>query len=402
MQKKTISSFFEAFLNSDSVFKNKPVLFSTHTPCTILHRDEQVQALAGMLAPALKTDKPSNIFIYGKTGTGKTLSVKHVTTKMLEIAAERAIPLKIIYVNCKLKKIADTEYRLIAHMTRELGRQIPPTGLPTDEVYRLFMGAVDREPQTLIFILDEIDQLVNKVGDEILYNLTRINEDLKNTKISIVGISNDMRFADGLDPRVKSSLSEEEVLFPPYNAIQIKNILIARSEAAFKKNALLSGVIEKISAIAAREHGDARRAIELLRVAGEIADRETDNAVRLTHVDLAMDAIEQDRAKDIVAAQPKQYQLVLYSIFHAEQERKKTVLTGEVYHQYRVFADRTGLRPLTQRRVSDVLAELDMLGIITARVKSKGRYGRTREIMLAIPPQSSQRIKKMLEEGLGL
>ena len=61
-----------------------------------------------------------------------------------------------------------------------------------------------------------------------------------------------------------------------------------------------------------------------------------------------------------------------------------------------------GLKPLTQRRVSDIIAELDMLGIINSKVISKGRYGRTREIQVLIPSSNLVKIKQALKEGLGL
>ena len=62
----------------------------------------------------------------------------------------------------------------------------------------------------------------------------------------------------------------------------------------------------------------------------------------------------------------------------------------------------TGTKPLTQRRVGDIIAELDMSGIINARVISKGRYGRTRRISLAVPENIVKKIDLMLREGLGL
>jgi len=246
-----------------------------------------------------------------------------------------------------------------------------------------------------------IDQLVKKAGDEILYNMTRINSELQKSQISIIGISNDLLFADNLDPRVKSSLSEEEVIFPPYNAIQIQSILRGRSEKAFKKETLSDGVVEKCAAYAAREHGDARRALELLRVAGEIAERNEEQKVRIPHIDEAEEKIERDRIVDIVTTQPKQQQATLYSILKVK-EKTKMLFTGEAYEYYKALCNQIGLRPLTQRRVSDVVAELDMLGIINAKVISKGRYGRTREITLTIPEQNIRKIKTLLEEELNL
>ena len=228
MVQDELNGFFEDFLSRKSIFLNKKVLQSNFTPEDIPHRNDQIKQIANILAPSLKLDKPSNLFLYGKTGTGKTLSIKHITNKLINIALKKKIPLKSIYLNCKLKKVADTEYRLVAQISRELGQEIPTTGLPTEEVYKILFNLVDKEKCLIILILDEIDQLIKKTGDEILYNLTRINSELKNSQITIIGISNDLLFRDGLDPRVKSSLSEEELIFPPYNAIQLQDILRQR------------------------------------------------------------------------------------------------------------------------------------------------------------------------------
>jgi cell division control protein 6 len=402
MVQKGLTAFFEKFLTKESLFTDRKVLQSNYTPETILHRDAQIQQIAKIMAPALRLDKPSNLFVYGKTGTGKTLSIKYTTNQILEVASQRSMPLKIFYINCKLKRVADTEYRLIAQLCREFGKEIPPTGLPTDEIYRIFFDTIDKEKQVIILILDEIDQLVKKTGDEILYNLTRINAELHKSQISLIGISSDLRFAEALDSRVKSSLSEEEIIFPPYNAMQLQHILKQRGKIAFKEGVMDEGVIEKCAAYAAREHGDARRALELLRVAAEIAERNGFAKIEVRHIDEAEEKIEHDRIIEAVSTQPKQHQAILYSIVSIYIKRKDIIFTGEIYELYKGICHQVGLRPLTQRRVSDVIGELDMLGLINAKVISKGRYGRTREIQVSVPSSTIAKIKNILEEGLDL
>jgi archaeal cell division control protein 6 len=395
-----LDSFFEKYITRESMFHDKRLLQSNYTPGSILHRDEQIKTIADILAPVLKLERPSNLFIYGKTGTGKTVTVRHTTAEILKVAAKYNKPIKVCYLNCKLKKIADTEYRLIAHIARTFGKAIPPTGLPTDEVYNIFYKALDSSEQVVLLILDEIDQLISKAGDEILYNLTRINEQLANAQVCLIGISNDLLFIDNIDPRIKSSLSEEEIVFPPYNAIQIQEILHARAGIAFQKGKIASGVIEKCAAYAAREHGDARRALDLLRVAGELAERCGAIHVEIGHIDEAEQKIEKDRVIDIVSTYPKQFQIVLYAIMVLRRDKKDTLYTGEIYEVYKELCSKTGMSPLTQRRISDVLGELDMLGLINAKVISKGRYGRTREISLSIPSATFSKVEELLQAAL--
>src|SRR3989344_1238351 len=274
MVEDKIDQIFNSFTEK-TFFKNKSILQSNYTPETIPHRNEQVELIASILAPSLRGERVSNLFLYGKTGTGKTLSVQHVGNKLQEKLKEMGKDhLKFIYINFKLKKVADTEYRILAELIKELGGSVPSTGLPTDEVYSRFIEIIDKKEQNIIIVLDEIDQAVKKISDNFIYNFTRLNSSLKKAQINLVGISNNLTFLDELDPRVKSSLGEEEIVFPPYNALQLQDILKERANNAFVEGILDEGVIAKCAAYAAREHGDARRALDLLRVAGELDERE--------------------------------------------------------------------------------------------------------------------------------
>ncbi len=402
---KGLNDFFENYLKQDPLFLNKKTLHWTYTPNKILHREKQIEEIAKILAPSLRSEKPSNLFIYGKTGTGKTCVVKYVTQQMEEVAKRNELGLRIIYLNCKSQRVADTEYRLIAELIRSLGGSIPTTGLPTKDVYNFFIRLLEEQKTLLIIVLDEIDHIVKKIGDEILYTLTRINSEIKGSEVSLIGISNDLNFLNYIEARVKSSLSEEEMLFPPYDAMQLKEILEQRAKISFKEGALESGLIGKCAAYAAREHGDARRALELLRVAGELAERGGKNVVMMEHLDEAEDKIDRDRMVEAIKSSPKQFQLTLHSILQLKIQTSKNgsgIFTGEVYEVYKIASKKCGLKPLTQRRVSDIIAELDMLGIVQTKIISKGRYGRTREICVDLPSSTIEEIEKILPQGFSL
>lgn len=397
-----LDKIFSSFM-SNNLFKNKAVLQSNYTPEQITHREAQIESVASILAPALRGERVSNLFLYGNTGSGKTLSVQYVREKILEKLRELGGDhLQFIYVNCKLKKVADTEYRIVAEMIRELKGSIPSTGLPTDQVYLKFIELIDVKKQVVIIILDEIDEAVKKISDRFIYTLTRLNSDLKNAQISIIGISNSLTFMDHIDPRVRSSLSEEELVFSPYNALQLQDILRARALQAFKEGVLNEGVIEKCAAYAAREHGDARRALDLLRVAGEISEREREKHIRVEHIDAANQKIEKDKMLDIVEKVPKQFQLVLAAALSLHRANAEAIFTGDVYNSYQDLCQKTRNEVLTQRRVSDILAEFDMLGLINTRVISKGRQGRTREIKLMLPPLIQEKAEEILQKSLYL
>ncbi|WP_255151647.1 Cdc6/Cdc18 family protein [Halorarius halobius] len=437
---------FDDLLEGEPIFENKEVLRPSYTPHKLPHREEQINNMATILVTALRGDTPSNILIYGKTGTGKTASAKFVSEELESTSQKYEVPCEVEYINCE---VTDTQYRVLAQLAnkfiekneqvideklthlaelhdrataddadadavladtefdtvdaledrveqlerdRESFEPAPMTGWPTDRVYQTFFDAVDYHERVVVIMLDEIDKLVEKSGDDTLYNLSRMNSELENSRVSIMGISNDLKFTDFLDPRVKSSLGEEEIVFPPYDATQLRDILQQRSEVAFKGDALEDDVIPLCAAFAAQEHGDARRALDLLRTAGELAERDRTDVVNEEHVRKAQEKIELDRVVEVVRTLPTQSKLVLYATILLEKNGVHNINTGEVFNIYKRLCEEIDADVLTQRRVTDLISELDMLGIVNAVVVSKGRYGRTKEISLSVPIEETEAV----------
>lgn len=379
---------FKKYLESNKIFKNREVLRHSYRPQILPHRRPQIDQVAAILAPSLRNETPSNILIYGKTGTGKTAVVRYVGAELETAGVHLEKICRVVHLNCE---VIDTQYRVLAQISKTLlgddetasdkaRTHIPMTGWPTDQVYAELKNQLESMEGVLIIVLDEIDKLVKKSGDETLYNLSRINSDLKKSKVSMIGISNDLSFKDFLDPRVLSSLSEEELVFPPYNAPQLCDILWQRAEMAFLEGVLEEGVIPLCAALAAQEHGDARRALDLLRVSGEIADREEAGRVSESHVKIAQAKIEADSMIECIATLPTQSKVVLYSMLLLDQMGQTIFTSGEVSRIYKEIAPVLDLDVLTHRRITDLISELNMLGVINTRIVSRGRYGRTKEM----------------------
>jgi len=266
-----------------------------------------------------------------------------------------------------------------------LGVDVPFTGLATAEVLSRFRLTLENQKRFLVAALDEVDSLVMVHGDVFLYQLTRFNEGLRNGRLSIVGISNDLRFKERLDPRVLSSLSEEEVVFKPYTAPEIQDILGDRAKLAFVSGALEASALGLCAAEAAGEHGDARRALDLLRVAGEVAEREGDRAVSDVHVKKAQRKIEEDRVSTVLGSMPLHSRFVLWGAYLVSKTKTDSAVTGDLYEVYAELCKQSTVEPLTQRRVSSLINELDLLGLVNARLVNRGRYGRTKKVSLGVP-----------------
>lgn len=392
----SLQEMFDSFLKRQSLFLTKDALQAGYTPTELPHREQQITRLAKILAPALRGEQTSNVFIYGKPGTGKTVAARLVCSELERAADTSGRAIDVVYLNAKMRRVADTEYRLAAQLAEQFGVSVPATGLPTKKIYDAFFNALDAEKRVAIIVLDEIDRLVRRAGDELLYNLTRMNSELRRARASIIGITNDLTLLENLDSRIRSSLGEEELVFPPYNAVQLQDILTRRALHAFAPGALSQEIIPKCAAYAAREHGDARRALDLLRVSGETAERCASQQVLPEHVDSALEKLETDNVLEAIKTQPQQSKAVLYSIMRLKASNAE-VSTGDVYGVYRGMCERAGTHTLTQRRVSDLISELEVMGIISSSVISKGRYGRTRTINLSANQGAMDKATRILK-----
>jgi archaeal cell division control protein 6 len=378
--------FLDAILQAKSeLFRgSREVLRDSYVPSRLPHREEQIRQVAEILAPALRGEVPSNLLIYGKIGTGKTAVVAQVRNDM-QRRGELAKQLVFVTLNCGN---IDTAYSLLQTIGNTFARTESdriPTGWSTDRVQAAMRRLMDSSGATILLVLDEIDRLVARSGDNVLYTLSQINTELEVARLVIVGISNDLKFTNQLDARVRSRLNEEKILFPPYDALQLQDILRDRAREAFKDGVTDPGVVERCAAYAALENGDARRALALLRLAAEMAER--DHAKRITpdHVVKAKNRLEQDIIVDCCRTLPPHCKVLLYAILQSYERRRTGVLTGEVYESYRRLAERLGLQPLHARSISNYVSELETLGLIRATIVSRGRGGRTREIIVDVP-----------------
>ena len=389
MEKKQIeskSNIFDSLSHDERIFKNREALSSTYIPKHFPHREEEIGNIANILKPALNGSRPSNILIYGQTGTGKTAVAKFICDQITAKAKNDDKKIHTAYINCKQ---TNTTYSILSNIgkaySKEWEEEIPIAGWRIDKVYAEVKQKAKENGGIVILVLDEIDALVTKAGDDILYHLTSLNSDLENSKISIIGISNDVKFTSWLDPRVKSRLGEESLAFAPYNAPQIEEILYERSKIAFKENVVEPLVVSYCSSKAAQEHGDVRKALDLLRISAELADREEREIVTARYVNLAQNVMENDQVKNIISTLPIQNKATFASIIVNQGSRKNgQQTTGEVYETYSRICNIFKLEVLTQRRISNLISELDMQGLIHAKTVSLGRQGRTKYISLAI------------------
>jgi cell division control protein 6 len=240
----------------------------------------------------------------------------------------------------------------------------------------MLWSELEAEGGTVLIVLDEIDHVDD---DSILYQLprARANGKVADVKIGLIGISNDFSFRDDLSPKVKSSLCEQEIHFPAYDAMNLREILEQRASVAFHEDVLSSEVIPLCAAYGAKDAGDARQSIDLLMKAGDLARDEDTDQVLEEHVDRGRRALERGRIKEGINGLTEHGHLVLYAVLTLDQEGQTPIRSRDVRPRYTRFAELANRDPLVPRRMRDHLSELAMLGIISVTERNEGRRGGT-------------------------
>ena len=383
------------------IIKNPNVLRHDYIPTRILHRDKQQELVTQALLPLYKKSIPPNLLVYGKPGTGKTLVIKKVLTQIQNRVDKNSHQIKIATTNAKDQS---NLYNVLVDLGRQLGLKskkttddklwLPNTGLSISEVFNRILYSIEKNKTNTVFLIDEIDhlaKLIDKTGKDILYSITRANLKLKNGSLSLIGISNDVRFKEQLDPRVISTLSEEELVFPAYVTNEIKEILEDRIPLAFEENSISGGALNLCASMACREHGDARRAIKLLDVAAKTAELNQDVSITDEHIRLAAQKIEIDKESQQLNAFSLHEKLLVITIM-----KSPNISTGDVYSGYKSLCKTTHQNTLTQRRTTQMLNEIELSGLITGKMIHQGIHGNTKKFNLTV---SSDLVKNTLKSN---
>jgi cell division control protein 6 len=365
------------------IFANRELLRVGHVPKLerVVGRDEEVTAIGQALGPATAGGPPETTILYGKTGTGKSLVTRCVAREANTKARQNDTSFLHAYIDC-------SDYQTDAKASREMAlelatalnadRDIPRTGIAASDYRDITWSMLEEfDVDAFVVLLDEIDKLDD---DELLRSLSRARESGKaETHIGAICISNKIAFRDRLNERLDSSLQDNELVFDPYDASQLKQILENRTDA-FTDGVLEPDVVPKVAALAAKEHGDARKAIDTLYEAGRLAEKQGTETVSVEHVDDAVQQAEVNRFKKLLRGTTPHVKYILYALaaLTTDNPEQEAFRTHQIFELYTNLAQRDGLDPLSEDRVYRLLKEQSFLGVTesnhTGDGKGEGSY----------------------------
>jgi len=354
-------------------------------------RDKEIRELSSHFAPMFRQDHPIHLSLLGKTGIGKTVTMLYFLNMLKALSKKRKIFLKYIHLDLSTPKPCFRALNDLACFLNAAKRY--KKGISLDELMSRIEEKISGYTGYFILFVDEIDHVRKDLDSFLKFLVKRLPQKVA-LKLILVFSSNKLNWQENIDPRIKSFLKMNELLFEPYNALDLQKILSLRIKKAINLKMIEGGVIEKISAVSSRTHGDARKAVELLSKSAHMAEKEG-RTISMEHVDKALDEIEKDKYVVMIKSSPKQMQAALYAIISLARGQK-ALYTGDAYGGYRSFCSKINLRALTQRAFSDLISELDMYGFIQAKVYSKGRYGRTKEIIVNLPCDIVAKLKQVV------
>jgi cell division control protein 6 len=366
------------FERSEKIFEDENILHNDYQPQSLDERGDELKQYTDYLQSVINGAQPRNIFLYGKTGVGKTAATKYLLHHLEEDAKQYDdVEIRTVYLNCE---DLTSSYRVAVSLVNTLrnpAEQISRTGYPLNAVYEMLWEKFDSIGGTVLIILDEIDYIGD--DDSILYQLPRArsNDKIANSRVGIVGISNDFKFREKLDPRVEDTLCERELHFPPYDANDLQNILKKRVSRAFEEGVLDGDVVPLCAAFAAQDKGSARQALDLLLEAGDLARRQDDATVTEDHVRDAKQLLEKQRIEESMKDLTSHGHLTLLAVVASTVAKPDGVPLQKqtLYNQYQDLAEATDRDPLGGRAFHNHLAELSMLGVLDRAKQNEGRAG---------------------------
>jgi len=386
-----MSSLFGSARHS-RIFKDHTALSFDYIPKSLPHREAQLKKLASLFDPVLESDLSQTAFVTGGVGTGKTVVTKYFCQELRAHGAGMNRQVDYVHINCRQRQ---TESMVMLGVMQHFDPNFPDRGYSLTEMMQVLKGKMASVGGHLLVILDEADSLIKRSGSDLIYMLTRFNEETQKHKgaLSLILISQKY-VLDQLDQAALSTFRRSNVVeFDRYDTDQLEAILSDRVPLAFRDGGVEDGVLSMIAEMA-KEYGDARFAIELLDHAGRIAEEEGADSVGPEHARGAKAAIKPFITTDRLEGLDLHKSMLLMAL--ARSVRNKAYAeTKKIEDAYRLLCEEVGEKPKGHTQVWNYLTDLEAQGLISKRLNYKGASGTS--AMITLTDCTSQEILKALE-----
>ncbi len=306
-----------------------------------------------------------------------------------KVAERHGVHFKYAYIDLTAPKTSFGAFNEVAIALDSSIRRYQK-GIPTEYMQANVIEALSKYRGFLCLLIDEADN-IKPAPNEFLTFLGKTLPRKVPCNLILIMLTNRLNWEKSLDPRILSFLKKADIIFEPYDAVDLLEILDLRVEKALDQSKVEKTALKKIAAFASRETGDARKAVELLAKAAKVAE-ETTGRLTEKEVDIAEEKLEIDKTEELIRVLATQQRFALIACYTVISSKNNRATTGQVYEIYQRICKNEMVRPLTQRRFSDMISFLDLYGLVNAPVVSKGCYGNTREISSSLAPDVIRRL----------
>jgi archaeal cell division control protein 6 len=384
---------------SPSLIIDENKLSKDYLPQNLHYRNDQLKSLAQNFRGVLDSQMSSNcVIITGSVGVGKTSIAKKFGQWISLRAAESKVNVRYIHVNCRR---ARTPFMVLLHIIKELNENIANRGFAADEFLDMIIEIIEAQRMNLILVLDEVEFVIQKGGIDLLYALSRTADDRSTNKhqIGLILIAKNTQFLSFLDESTSSSLTAPVIKVDPYSKNELFAILKDRVDECFLPNSITTDSIELIADIAANKGGDARHALEILHIAGKIADMKESKIVIPEYVRIAKENIDPTVLRDTLCELNLHKLLLLLGVVRTLKHTKLAYIhTGLAKEAYGIACEEYDVEPRKHTQVWEYIQDLEFLGIINTDKSSIGQRGTT--TLISISDLSLDQLEIEVDEKL--
>jgi cell division control protein 6 len=392
--------YFEELLKKPSLFLDESKLDMNYVPEKLPHRDKELSLLSQLFLTLITNPNSISrkILITGKTGIGKTVTVKTFGDILKEASIKRNICIKYVHVNCRKER---TSYKVLIKIIRLINKKFPKRGYSPQDLLENLIDYLNKQDIHILIVLDELSYLINK-GEDLIYLLTRINDDSSNVqqRVSIIGIVRDLTCLNNLDYSTISTLQRNIIKFSNYSKKQIFDILKYRAHLSLKENVISQDLIEMI-VDSTFSNGDIRYGLNILWKAAKIAESRNLTIINNECVRLGSQELVPFSTLDVLKYMSSQKLFFLLAIVKGLKISNKTEISFlEIIKRYHIICENLGLNPRSNSQLWNYLQEFKRESIILINLLSEKIKGR--RSLIQIPEINLQKLEKIINEILKL